>query len=73
MYRLEVTVDDLLPVQHLQAPQESVGEATDEREAEALEVVFFDELVQVHSENKRRQKAVWKSSAGLALYQSTQG
>lgn len=50
-------MDDLLPVQHLQAPQERVGEATDESEAEALEVVFFDELVQVHSENERRPKS----------------
>lgn len=53
-------MDDLLPVQHLQAPQESVGEATDESEAEALEVVFFDELVQVHSENTRKRKVVCK-------------
>lgn len=60
VYRFEVTVDDLLPVQHLQAPQERVGEATDESEAEALEVVFFDELVQVHSENARAQKVVCK-------------
>lgn len=44
-YRLKVTVDDLLPVQHLQAPEKSMGEPTDESEAEALEVVFFDELV----------------------------
>lgn len=73
MYRLEVTVDDLLPVQHLQAPQERVGEATDESEAEALEVVFFDELVQVHSENKSRRRVVCKSSPCLAFYQSTQG
>lgn len=40
-------MDNLLPVQHLQAPEESVGEATDESETEALKVVFFDELVQV--------------------------
>lgn len=46
-------MDDLLPVQHLQAPQERVGEAADERQAEALEVVLFDELVQVHSGNER--------------------
>lgn len=40
-YRLKVTVDDLLSVQHLQAPEESMGEPTDESDAEALEVVFF--------------------------------
>lgn len=51
-------MDDLLPVQHLQAPQESVGEATDEREAKALEVVFFDELVQVHSEKESGREVV---------------
>ena len=52
IYRFEVTVDYLLPVQHLQAPEESVGEAADESEAEALEVVFFDELVQVHTDKR---------------------
>lgn len=46
-YRFEVTVDYLLPVQHLQAPEESVGKPADEGETEALEVIFFDELVQV--------------------------
>lgn len=51
-------MDDLLPVQHLQAPQQSMGEATDERQAEALEVVFFDELVQVHSGRRRRRTVV---------------
>lgn len=68
VYRFEVTVDDLLPVQHLQAPQESVGEATDESEAEALEVVFFDELVQVHPENTRKRKVVCKIFVLLAFF-----
>lgn len=45
-------MDDLLLVQHLQTPQESVGEAADERQAEALEVVFFYQLVQVHPGTK---------------------
>ena len=56
-YRFEVTVDYLFPVQHLQAPEKSVGEAADESETEALEVVFFDELVQVHP-NERKIKWV---------------
>lgn len=47
-------MDDLLPVQHLQAPEESVGESTDESEAEALEVVFFYELVQVHPDERNK-------------------
>lgn len=46
-YRLEIAVDDLLPVQHLQTPEKRVGEATNQSQAEALEVVLFDELVQV--------------------------
>lgn len=41
-------MDNLLPVQHLQAPEKSVGEPTDKSKTEALEVVFFDQLVQVH-------------------------
>lgn len=48
-------MDYLFPVQHLQAPEKSVGEAADESETEALEVVFFDELVQVHP-NERKNK-----------------
>lgn len=55
-YRFEVTVDDFLPVQHLQAPQEGVSESTDESQTEALEVVFFDELVQVHPEEKKETR-----------------
>lgn len=49
-------MDNLLPVQHLQAPQKSMGEPTDESETEALEVVFFDELVQVHPEERKKRK-----------------
>lgn len=54
-YRFEVAVDDLLPVQHLQAAQQGVGEPPDQRQAEALEVVFFDQLIKVHP--VRRDKA----------------
>ncbi len=49
-------MDNLLPVQHLQAPEKSMGEATDESETEALEVVFFDELVQVHPDEKNKRR-----------------
>lgn len=41
-------MDYLLPVQHLQAPEKRMSETPDKGEAEALEVVFFNELVQVH-------------------------
>lgn len=47
-------MDYLLPVQHLQAPEKSMGEATDKSETEALEVVFFDELVQVHPDERNK-------------------
>lgn len=56
-YRFEVAVDYLLPVQHLQAPQKCMSETPDKGEAEALEVVFFYELVQVHP---RWRKNVWR-------------
>ena len=51
-YRFEVAVDYLLPVQHLKAPQESMGEAADQSDTEALEVVFFYQLIQVHPEER---------------------
>lgn len=54
-------MDNLLPVQHLQAPEESMGKPTDESETEALEVVFFDELVQVHPD--KRNKMWWMVSS----------
>lgn len=38
-------MDNLLSVKHLQAPEKSMGEATNEGNTEALEVVFFDELI----------------------------
>lgn len=55
LYRFEVAVDDLLSVQHLQTSEKSVREATDESQTEALEVVFFDELVQVHPARDKEQ------------------
>lgn len=54
-YRLEVTVDYLFPVQHLQALEKCMSKATDESETEALEVVFFDELIQVNSVKRDKQ------------------
>lgn len=47
-YWFQVTVDDLLPVQHLQAPEKCVGKPTNQSETEALKVILFDELVQVN-------------------------
>lgn len=48
-------MDDLFLVQHLQAPQKGVGEAADEGQAEALEVVFFYQLIQVHPVNGNKE------------------
>lgn len=48
--RLEVTVDDAVPVQGLQALQDGVCKLADQWQAEALELVALDQLVQVHAE-----------------------
>lgn len=47
---LEVTVNDSVPVQGLQALQDGVCKFSDQRQAEALELVALDELVQVHAQ-----------------------
>lgn len=47
---LQVAVDDAVLVQRVQALQDGVGKLPDQREAKALELVFLDELVQVHAE-----------------------
>jgi len=43
-------VDDAVALQRLQALQQRVGELADQRQAEALELVLLDELVQVHAQ-----------------------
>lgn len=43
-------MDDAILVQQVQTLQNGVGELPDQREAEALELVLLDELVQVHAE-----------------------
>lgn len=48
--RLEVTVDDSVPVKGLQALQDGVCKLSDQWQAEALELVAFDKLVQVHAQ-----------------------
>ena len=45
VYRLEVAVDDLFPVQHLQALEQRVGKAPNQGQAEALEVVLLDQFI----------------------------
>ena len=50
--RLHVAVDDLVPVEEVEALQQRVGELADELEAEALELVLLDELVEVDAEDK---------------------
>lgn len=47
---LEVTVDDSVPAQGLQALQNGVCKLPDQRQAEALELVSLDKLVQVHAQ-----------------------
>ena len=48
--RLEVTVDDSVPAQGLQALQNGVGKLPDQWQTEALELVALDKLVQVHAQ-----------------------
>ena len=43
-------MDDAVLVQRVQTLQDGVGELPDQREAEALELVLLDELVQIHAE-----------------------
>lgn len=47
---LEVTVDDSVSAKSLQALQNGVCKLPDQWQAEALELVAFDELVQVHAQ-----------------------
>lgn len=47
---LEVTVYDSVPVQGLQALQDGVCKLSDQWQAEALELVAFDKLIQVHAQ-----------------------
>lgn len=46
----EVAVDDAVLLQRFQTLEDGVGELPDQREAEALELVLLDELVEVHAE-----------------------
>lgn len=50
---LQVTVDDLLLLQKNQRGQDLLAETTDQTQREALELVCFDELVQVHAKQLR--------------------
>lgn len=47
---LQVTVYDSVPAQSLQALQDGVCKLSDQRQAEALELVAFDKLIQVHAQ-----------------------
>jgi hypothetical protein len=55
-YRFEVTVNDLLLIQHLQALEQGAGETTDQGQTEALEVVLLDQLIQVDSIRTQKDK-----------------
>ena len=48
--RLHVAVDDLVPVEEVEALQQRVRELADELETEPLELVLLDELVEVDAE-----------------------
>lgn len=43
-------MDDAVLVQQVQTLQDGVGELPDQREAEALELVLLDKLIEVHAE-----------------------
>ena len=50
VFWLEVTVDDSVPAQGFQALQDRVCKLSDQWQAEALELVAFDQLIQVHAQ-----------------------
>ncbi len=56
--RLQVTVDDAVLVESVQALQNGVRELAHELQAEALELVLLDQLVQVHAEQLERDANV---------------
>ena len=49
-HRFEITVNDFLSVEDLQALQDGVRETADERNRETVEMVLLDQLIQVHTE-----------------------
>lgn len=50
VFRLEVTVDDSVPAQGFQALQDGVSKLPDQRQAETLELVALNKLIQVHAQ-----------------------
>ena len=55
---LEVTVNDLLHVEHLQTLQDREGEAPNDGETEALETVVLHQLIQVDSGTERERSSI---------------
>jgi hypothetical protein len=51
-HRFEVAVDDVFTVQQAQTLDQRLGESLDQIEAEALVVIFLNQLVQVETETK---------------------
>ena len=49
-------MDDALSMQHAQGLQQGEGEATDQRHAEALEVVLLDQFIQIHAVGKKKKE-----------------
>ena len=56
--RLHVAVDDLVPVEQVQALQQRVRELAHQLQREALELVLLDELVQVYAEQLEGEAGV---------------
>jgi hypothetical protein len=57
-YRFEVTVNDLLLMQHLQALEQGVGETTNQGQTEALEVVLLNQFIKVDSIRRRKDTII---------------
>lgn len=57
-YRFEVTVNDLLLMQHLQALEQGVGETTNQGQTEALEIVLLDQLIKVDSIRRHKDTII---------------
>jgi len=55
---LQVAVDDAAVMQQLETLEDGVRKLADEREAEALELVALDQLVEVHAQQLKRDADV---------------
>ena len=51
-YRFEITVNDPFAMEDLQTLEQGIAKPSYQRDAESLEVVLLDQLIQVHSFKK---------------------